>query len=272
MYAGTKSLVYLSNDLPVKNIVYFSTLKGYRFRRCNFVKFYTFLWAIHCIKNQEVDFFQNKSDYFKCFCQHEWGTSGTPRASPEKFGMEWGRPRDPSVIAPTVFHQLVTLYTSSLSIYSYPKHTFCTPPLYMPEMLPIRRKTLSNQSILLHISEFWFVFFYPSRTYQQTDSYGFPFIYTVIDELTLISRIFQLCWMVTITGEGYQQVSVFVLGPSPPPPPPTDLRMRCDVNSLKVSHHVDKSYNCTELHRVDKPWIQNVIMWISHIYSMSPCW
>ena len=65
-------LSLVNKDLPVKNIVFTTnihylwkgtlSLKGYRSRRCNFVKVYTSLWGIHCIKNQEVEYLQNKSD------------------------------------------------------------------------------------------------------------------------------------------------------------------------------------------------------------------
>ena len=55
--------------LPVKKYVlykfynkYSLSLKGYKFRICNFFKVYSFLRGNHCIKNLEVEFLQNKSD------------------------------------------------------------------------------------------------------------------------------------------------------------------------------------------------------------------
>ena len=55
VYVGTKSGVYQYEKYCIYN-KYSLSLKGFRFRRCNFVKVYTSLRGIHCIKNQAVEF------------------------------------------------------------------------------------------------------------------------------------------------------------------------------------------------------------------------
>ena len=54
-YIGSKYLKFIT-------FITVLSLKGYRFRRCNFVEVFTSLWGIHCIKNQKVEFLQNTSD------------------------------------------------------------------------------------------------------------------------------------------------------------------------------------------------------------------
>ena len=63
-------------------------------------------------------------------------------------------------------------------------------------------------NIILHMC-----IFLHSKTYQQLHLYGVLFIYSVIDSilLTSTSRICQLYWMFTITGESCKQISAFPL-------------------------------------------------------------
>ena len=79
VYGGTKSPVYVSDKKSSsqfsiciyflsQQMVYFRytlSLKWYRFWKCNFVKVYTFLQEIRCIKNQKVGFSRNESDLIK---------------------------------------------------------------------------------------------------------------------------------------------------------------------------------------------------------------
>ena len=41
---------------------YQTSVRGYKIMCLPFFCLYIFLWGIHCMKNQEVDFLQNKSN------------------------------------------------------------------------------------------------------------------------------------------------------------------------------------------------------------------
>ena len=178
--------------------------------------------------------------YFQCFCPHEWG-----------------RPRDPSVIAPTVFHQLVTLYVVSLYIVILSAHR-----RFMAEMLPILYPI--NQSFCTSLG----FFFTPVEQINKPIQLVFlSSIVSLMNWLHIVNVNLDN-FSVMLNGHHYRRrlpacfgLCSWTFAPTPLPP-----ISGCDA-MITVYPPPLRSLTMWISHII----IQNFTLWLSHAYSMSSC-